>query len=218
MKSMKGPSMPGAVIILVGRRMKSNYVHPPSPPLKICRRHFKSAFDIIPPDHGTCHAVFISYKWENDVPTFVNGLATTLQKRGISVWKDNRSMGAGDTLSEAITAGINECMIFIPVLSEGYVSDPGKNYCQRELSFATQQGKHIIPIVWKDTTLSGHIISPDTLCINVDPSKNAHEVIGRVCKQVLTFLLNCKYTPSSYDNGGYYILLSSFLYLPQYFR
>ena len=97
---------------------------------------------------------------------FANDLAVELEIRHITCWKDDHEMIPGDDLVARITDGINECTIFIPILSEGYVSEKGHKWCRKECSMAADENKIIIPIQWGETNIPKEIrfmIRPDIL-------------------------------------------------------
>lgn len=92
--------------------------------------------------------VFISYKWEEGVPEFANAIAAELEKRRIGHWKDDHQMSAGDNITKRVTEGITKCKLFLPILSEGYISERGEKWCQRECALAVDKGKIFVPIEW----------------------------------------------------------------------
>ena len=108
--------------------------------------------------------MFISYKWEEEVKPFADKLAIKLAEQGVSCWKDDHIVKEGDDLDERIVAGINSCKVFVPILSAGYISEKGEQWCQRECKLARKKGKKMVPIRWGDTKI------PDEIDFIIGPS------------------------------------------------
>ena len=69
-----------------------------------------------PPKPGA----FLSYKTD-DGSQFADKLEDALTKRGITVWRDKNSMQPGDDLFDEIADGIDNCSVFIALITPGYV-------------------------------------------------------------------------------------------------
>ena len=108
--------------------------------------------------------MFISYKWEEEVKPFADQLATTLEEQGVSCCKDDHVVKEGDDLDERIVAGINKCKVFVPILSVGYISEGGEQWCKRECKFARKKNKKMVPIRWRKTEI------PDEIDFIIGPS------------------------------------------------
>ena len=116
--------------------------------------------------------VFISYKWEGGVPEFADAIAAELEKRRIGHWKDDHQMGPGDNITKRVAKGITKCKLFLPILSEGYISERGEKWCQRECALAVDKGKIFVPIEWGKIKIPDDIkfsIKPDTLRAKYEP-------------------------------------------------
>ena len=118
--------------------------------------------------------VFISYKWENEVTDFVDALATEFKERDIRYWKDDCQMSGGEVITDQIVNGINKCAIFVPILSEGYVSEEGYRWCQRECRMAVYKDKIIVPVQWGNTKIPDEVAFDllDLLVIIYDPGSD----------------------------------------------
>ena len=126
--------------------------------------------------------------------SFADALAAELEKRKIGYWKDDHRMMPGDNITEHIVEGITKCSVFVPILSEGYVSSSGERWCQKECAFAVQEKKKIVPIQWNDTRIPDEIIfqmRPDLLRAIYDPNadpetrkQKLEEICDAVCTQV----------------------------------
>ena len=95
--------------------------------------------------------VFISHATE-DKASFVEGLATELRSRGLSIWYDNFTLKWGDKLRQEIDKGLRASKFGIVVLSKSFFE---KNWPQEELDglFQMEMAKRtrILPI-WHDIT------------------------------------------------------------------
>ena len=129
------------------------------------------------------------------MPDFVGGLAVELERRDIGYWKDDRQIGPGDNITKRIAAGITKCIVFVPILSEGYVSDRGEKWCKKECAMAANKEKIIVPIQWGNTEIPGEVelmIRSDTMRAKYDPEagpairkqklKEICDAIQRLCK------------------------------------
>src|ERR1043166_7581425 len=75
----------------------------------------------MPPD------VFISHASE-DKETFVRPLATRLVELGLTVWYDEFSLQAGDSLRRSIDAGLSQCRHAVVVLSPKFIEKRWTNW------------------------------------------------------------------------------------------
>lgn len=126
--------------------------------------------------------------------SFADALAAELERRNIGYWKDDHQMTPGDNITEHIVEGITKCSVFVPILSEGYVSSRGESWCQRECAFAVEKKKKIVPIQWNDTSIPDKIkfqLRPDLLRAKYDPNagpairkQKLKEICDAVCAQV----------------------------------
>lgn len=77
----------------------------------------------------------------------VRQLATEIRAEGIEAWFDEWEIQPGDSVVEKINVGIQECQIFIIVISHNSVAS---KWVQEELNAATirriQENAHIIPV------------------------------------------------------------------------
>ena len=94
---------------------------------------------------------FISHATE-DKASFVEGLATELQSRGLMIWYDNFTLKWGDKLRQEIDKGLRASKFGVVVLSKSFFE---KNWPQEELDglFQMEMAKRtrILPI-WHDIT------------------------------------------------------------------
>jgi hypothetical protein len=102
------------------------------------------------------HDLFISHASE-DKDAFVRALAELLERMRVTVWYDEFSLTAGDSLSESIDRGLEQSRFGAVVLSPHFLAKP---WPKRELAGLTAleiaRGKTIIPI-WLNVT------APDVL-------------------------------------------------------
>jgi len=85
--------------------------------------------------------VFISYSHSDT--DFVNRFAADLQASGLAIWIDHESIHAGDTWTGSISDGIEQCDIFIVVLSP--ISSESRNVV-KEVILADENKKPIFPV------------------------------------------------------------------------
>ncbi len=85
--------------------------------------------------------VFISYSHKDT--DFVNQFASDLQAAGFAIWIDHESIRAGDTWTGSISDGIEQCDIFIVVLSP--TSSDSRNVA-KEVILADENKKPIFPV------------------------------------------------------------------------
>jgi len=90
----------------------------------------------------TSFDVFLSYAHKDQ--HYRKRVHKALEKRGLSVWVDDRGIAPGVAWQEAIQEAI-ECACCIVVI----LSPDAKNsrYVNRELSYAGSQGKRIFPVL-----------------------------------------------------------------------
>ena len=121
---------------------------------------------------------------------FADAIAADLENRNIGYWKDDHQMIAGDNMTTRIADGITKCRLFVPILSEGYISERGEKWCKREYVMAADKGKIIVPIQWGATKIPddiGFILRSDTLRAKYDPSAgpaNRKQQLKKICDDV----------------------------------
>ena len=102
-------------------------------------------------------AVFISYSRHDGAA--VRRLVDALQGAGIDVWFDSQELKAGDAWAQAILQGIQNCSLFIPIVSANTQSeDRSRAYFWREWNIADDLAlgmapgeRFIVPVVVDDT-------------------------------------------------------------------
>ena len=102
-------------------------------------------------------AVFISYSRHDGAA--VRRLVDALQGAGIEVWFDSQELKAGDAWATAILQGIQNCSLFIPIVSANTQSeDRSRAYFWREWNIADDLAlgmapgeRFIVPVVVDDT-------------------------------------------------------------------
>ena len=67
------------------------------------------------------------------------------EKNGFNTWIDDKDLNTD--LAENISKGIDSASVFIPCLSSSYEQS---EWCRRELSFALDLKKNIVPIIVQD--------------------------------------------------------------------
>ncbi len=92
--------------------------------------------------------IFISYA-RNDV-NFAQKLNTNLERKGILTWIDQLGIRSGEDWPERIAIAIEECHAMLVVLSPDSVAS---KWVQRELAYADQHGKRVLPLLYKPCKL-----------------------------------------------------------------
>eukprot|EP00004_Rigifila_ramosa_P017362 TRINITY_DN4218_c0_g1_i2.p1 TRINITY_DN4218_c0_g1~~TRINITY_DN4218_c0_g1_i2.p1 ORF type:complete len:477 (+),score=105.55 TRINITY_DN4218_c0_g1_i2:34-1431(+) len=85
--------------------------------------------------------VMVSYCWANK--SIAHALADELSARGLKVWIDREEMDKHANVFEAMAHGIKSSKVIVALLSPAY---EGSKNCKRELSFAAECHKAIIPV------------------------------------------------------------------------
>src|SRR5688572_27489636 len=85
--------------------------------------------------------IFISYSRKDSRVAI--SLAERLRSYGATVWMDTASLAAAETWSAEIVTAIEECSIFIILLSADSASS---HNVTKELSLASESKKRILPI------------------------------------------------------------------------
>jgi hypothetical protein len=88
--------------------------------------------------------VFVSYG-RSDALDFVKRLAVDLRTRGCEVWVDLDSIEKGGVFDVRIEQGIRTSSLVAAVLTPSSVGE--KSVCRKEIIFALNEGKQIIPLL-----------------------------------------------------------------------
>jgi tetratricopeptide (TPR) repeat protein len=100
------------------------------------------------PYEGTKPFAFVSYSHRDRA--FVYRLVQTLSDLGYRVWLD-RSIKGGEDFTQRIVDKIKNCRQFIFVLS---AYSQASSFCERELYYAVEQKKEILPVLIDNCALS----------------------------------------------------------------
>lgn len=135
--------------------------------------------------------VFLSYSHKDNL--FATGLRRTLEGRNIGVWYDVAALKAGDHYMEEIIHGIDDSMIFVPLITDHYL-DSG--FCNGELARfmmrekASKDGKllllALIDGVSVEKKLSHHLLRPlmdGYQCLELTPERFIDRItvlLGRI--------------------------------------
>ena len=95
--------------------------------------------------------VFISYQREPDNVKFVQKLKKDLESKGYSVWMDTEDIRSGSDWHSAIGTAVQGCKALVAVMTDRYITS---QYCKNELFMASQEKKHIFPVILKEVDLS----------------------------------------------------------------
>ncbi len=86
--------------------------------------------------------IFISYTRRD--ADWARDFARALKDRGVRVWLDQFQVALGESLSEAVEAGLRESDVFVALLDPEHPFNPNLYF---EIGAAFGMGKRIVPIV-----------------------------------------------------------------------
>lgn len=129
-------------------------------------------------------SVFLSYA-RKDGAYFTKTLLKDLQIRGFVCWMDTRSIESGQEFDSEIQKGIEECDFFIYSLTPHSVIEKG--FCRKELAYAQQLGKTIIPLMIIECRLPLLIANLHWLDFRTNYREGFKELISRLTSTVDMF-------------------------------
>ena len=94
--------------------------------------------------------VFISYRRRDKQKLFAQDLFDQLKEQNVDVWMDNEDMHPGDALPKELAEAINNCDLFVCVLSKEYFES---KWCEKEIRYAQYVEKRLFPIHWGEDNL-----------------------------------------------------------------
>ena len=110
---------------------------------------------------------------------FAQDLLHQLKQRKVDAWMDERDMYPGDALPTELTEAINNCDLFVCVLSKEYFES---EWCPLEISFAERVKKRLFPIHWGEDNLPDE----DIIRHNYNPeSENYQEELQKCVDKVM---------------------------------
>jgi hypothetical protein len=86
--------------------------------------------------------VFLSYAHKDN--HYRKQVQKALEKRGLSVWVDDRGIAPGESWQEAVQEAIDKACVVVVILSPDAKES---RYVNRELNYADNQKKRIFPIL-----------------------------------------------------------------------
>jgi hypothetical protein len=93
--------------------------------------------------------IFLSYQW--NIKEQVLKLEEITEQNDFTIWRDDMKTEGGDSLPAEIQNGILNSKIFIPCITKGYSLS---EMCIKELSYAIDTKKLIIPLIFDDSKIS----------------------------------------------------------------
>ena len=106
----------------------------------------------------TAYDVFISYKNEEFSEKCATAIDEHLSEAGYKVYRDEKNLAGGTTISKELAAAIHNSSVFLPILCSQYVTEPGECWCQSELDYAKEKKRRFLPVVFKGVDIPGHIL------------------------------------------------------------
>ena len=95
--------------------------------------------------------IFISYSHSDADREWIKAFAESLQRGGFTVWLDEWSVRAGESLPESIEDGLRSSDIIVSLITRQSVKQPSLFF---ELGAAVSMGKRVVAIVSKDVEYS----------------------------------------------------------------
>jgi hypothetical protein len=93
--------------------------------------------------------IFISYNHSKDTNESVKEISNKFRDMGLKVWLDQTDIKAGESLSKAISSGLDESSHMIFIVSK---NDKNSEWAHKELNTAFSKNKKIIPILINNAT------------------------------------------------------------------
>ena len=154
--------------------------------------------DLFRPYDGNEKYIFVSYN--HDDSDTVYEIITAFHERGYRLWHD-KGIPVGENFLEQLAKRVKGCEVFFCFLSPEYINS---QYCMRELSFAVNNKKTIIPIMLKDFEL------PDSVAFQVVMINwtylswfdSTAEFADQLAETAAQFLEPCKEETEGGSGGG----------------
>ncbi|QHO08407.1 hypothetical protein HN51_067012 [Arachis hypogaea] len=105
------------------------------------------------------HQVFLSFRGEDTRKGFTDHLSASLERRGITAYRDDKNLEKGDVIQDELLKAIEESMFAVVVLSPNYASS---SWCLDELHNILECSKN-------------HGLSVVPVFYNVEPSDVRHQ-------------------------------------------
>ncbi len=121
---------------------------------------------------------FVSYSHKDDA--WCHPFAEALKAADFDVFFDNGSIGSGADWVKTIGEGIEACHFFIPVLTPDAW---GSEWVQRELNSAFAAHREMIPVLLKDTKVTGILRSVQWLDVRSKTPEQAAQLVAGVMKK-----------------------------------
>ena len=87
--------------------------------------------------------VFLSYSHDNKVIADI--VEAALISAGVSCWIDHTGIRAAENYNSAIDRAIEDCSVFLALLSKSYVD---KYYCEHEFNFRSTKIIYVFLLCW----------------------------------------------------------------------
>ena len=107
--------------------------------------------DLFRPYDGDEGYIFVSYNHDNSNKVYE--IITAFHEKGYRIWHDD-GIPLGENFLDELAKRVKKCNVFFCFLSPEYIES---QYCLRELSFAVNNRRTIIPIMLKDFELPDSI-------------------------------------------------------------
>lgn len=123
--------------------------------------------------------IFVSYSSKN--AKVAREIAQRLEGQGHEVWMDQLRLLGGENYVEKVSKGIGGADVFMPLLSPSSVQSP---WVWREICFAAEKNKTIVPVVIEFTKLPQKIafVLAGIHCVDFQISKDPWEDLSRALK------------------------------------
>ena len=103
----------------------------------------------IPPPRSCTYHVFLSFRGEDTRKGFTDHLCASLERKGITTFRDDKDLERGEVISVELLKAIEESMFAITVLSPNYASS---TWCLDELQQIVEckqkLGLYVVPVFY----------------------------------------------------------------------
>ncbi len=165
--------------------------------------------------------IFISYSRTDG--EFVKRLIADVINQGLNIWLDQRDIAAGQRWDRVIEQALQECDIFVVVLSPNSVAS--ENVLD-EISFAIQENKRILPVLYQNCEIPYRIARVQFVDFRGEYEPALHHLVAEVRNLphaqpakakpvrrtwmiVLWVLIACVFIPACLG-GGYWLYKNLF--------
>ena len=143
--------------------------------------------ELFMPYDGNLDYIFVSYNHKDS--EVVYDIITNFHNKGYRIWHD-KGIPTGVNFVAELAARVKKCKAFFCFLSRKYIES---DYCMRELDFALNNKRNIIPIMLEDFELPDELVFQMNKInrINFFMYKSVEDFSDQLCETAGRFLRSC---------------------------